>query len=248
MSSVVRYSDAVKRRLGWLFANGQSMRWLTEEIVIHRILGSGDFPLFFGSSCARTSLDVGCAGGRYLLDLLVPRSSSIVGIEYNESHTRLAHQRTDSAGLSRRVKIVRANAEELPVRDESIDFVLCTQVLEHLPSPRRAIEEIARTLRAGGRGVLSIPIPPDPISNPGHLHDDFVPSTLDSLVLASGFKILEKAFSMYAVSRAVAWLVGTLQMPLPLNFLCYLEQATSGFIKWPNPHVYVCVIEKGSPF
>jgi len=238
--------DAVKRPLGWLFANGQTMRWVTEQIVIREILESGDFPRFFNSLHSGTSLDVGCAGGRYLLDFLVPRSTSVVGVEYNDSHVRLARFRAANAGLSSCVKIYRASAEELPLEDNSIDFVLCTQVLEHLPNPRRGVEEIARTLRLGGRGILSIPIPPDPIPNPEHLHKDFLPDKLDELLLASGLRILQRAYSMYAVTRAIAWLVGTVHVPLPLNPLCYLEQATSRFIGWPKPHVYICVIERGA--
>jgi SAM-dependent methyltransferase len=239
-----QYLDAIKRPLGWLFANGQTMRWVTEQIVIRAILESGDFPSFFNSLCSGTSLDVGCAGGRYLLNFLVPRSTLVIGVEYSESHVRLANFRVANAGLASRVKIFRANAEALPLADSSVDFAVCTQVLEHLRSPRKGIEEIARALRVGGRGILSIPIPPDPISNPEHLHKDFMPHTLDELVVASGFRILQRAFSMYAVSRAIAWLVGTVQVPLPLNPLCYLEQATSRFVGWPKPHVYICVVER----
>jgi SAM-dependent methyltransferase len=244
MPSISQRLELVKRPLGWLFANGQTMRWVTEQIVIRKILKAGDFPSFFSSLCPGTSLDVGCAGGRYLLDFLVPRSASVIGVEYNHSHVRLAHCRVASAHLSSRVKIFRASAEQLPLRDKSIDFVLCTQVLEHLPSPRRGIEEIARTLRTGGRGLLSIPIPPDPIKNDEHLHKDLVPPKLDEIVQSSGLRILQRAYSMYAVSRAVAWLVGTVHLPLPLNPLCYLEEKTARLISWPRPHVYICVIEK----
>jgi hypothetical protein len=49
---------------------------------------------------------------------------------------------------------------------------------------------------------------------------------------------------MYAITRAVGWMIGTLRIPLPLNPLIRLEQATSKLIAWPNPHTYVCVVEK----
>lgn len=238
--------DAVKRSLGWLFANGQTMRWVTEQIAIREILESWEIGQFFNSLNSLTSLDVGCAGGRYLLDFLVPRSSSVIGVEFKESHAKLAQLRAANAGLSRSVMILRASAEELPLDDQSVDFVLCTQVLEHLPNPRRGVEEIARTLQPEGRGILSIPIPPDPIANSEHLHKDFLPRKLDELVSANGLRVVRRAYSMFAVTRAIAWLVGTAQVPLPLNPLCYLEQATSKFIAWPKPHTYICVIEKAA--
>lgn len=238
--------EALKLPLGWLFANGQTMRWVTEQLVIREILESSDFRQFFDSVQGGTALDVGCAGGRYLINLLVPRLNTVIGVEYNDAHVRLAHLRAARAGLSSRVRIYRASAEELPLGDRSIDFVLCTQVLEHLRSPGKGVHEIARTLRPGGRGILSIPIPPDPIPNPEHLHRDFLPHKLDELVLASGLRILQRAYSMYALTRAVEWLVETVRMPLPLNPLCHLEQATSRFIEWPKPRAYVCVIERAA--
>lgn len=146
--------------------------------------------------------------------------------------------------MSHRIKIDRGSAEELPLKDGSIDLALCTQVLEHLPNPARGVAEIARVLRSRGRGILSIPIPPDPLPNPEHLHKDFYPARLDEMIARAGLRILRKEYCMYAISRAIARLVGTIRIPLPLNPLCRLEQATSKLIAWPNPHVYVCVVEK----
>jgi SAM-dependent methyltransferase len=246
MPFVSRCLEALKLPLGWLFANAQTMRWVTEQLAIREILESNDFREFFNSVPSGTSLDVGCGGGRYLLNLLIPRSQWVVGVEYDDSHVRLARYRAARAGLSSRIRICQASAEELPLGDRSVDFVLCTQVLEHLRSPARGVEEIARTLRPGGRGILSIPIPPDPVPNPEHLHRDFLPHKLDELAQASGLKILQRAYSMYTFTRAMVWLVETVRVPLPLNPLCYLEQATSRFIEWPRPHVYICVIQRVS--
>lgn len=41
--------------------------------------------------------------------------------------------------------------------DASLDFVVCCHVLEHLKNPLKALEEIMRTLRPGGRAALAIP-------------------------------------------------------------------------------------------
>ncbi|HTI80195.1 MAG TPA: methyltransferase domain-containing protein [Acetobacteraceae bacterium] len=45
----------------------------------------------------------------------------------------------------------------IPEPDGSFDAVLCTEVLEHLPDPVRAIEELARLLRPGGALILTAP-------------------------------------------------------------------------------------------
>jgi SAM-dependent methyltransferase len=43
------------------------------------------------------------------------------------------------------------------IGDESIDTVLCSQVVEHVPRPWDAMGEIARVLKPGGVTILSVP-------------------------------------------------------------------------------------------
>jgi SAM-dependent methyltransferase len=43
------------------------------------------------------------------------------------------------------------------VPDASVDTVLCSEVLEHVPHPDRAVGEIARVLKPGGTLVITVP-------------------------------------------------------------------------------------------
>jgi SAM-dependent methyltransferase len=45
--------------------------------------------------------------------------------------------------------------EQLDVPDASFDLVLCTQVLEHVRDPAKALQEIARVLRPGGHAFVT---------------------------------------------------------------------------------------------
>jgi SAM-dependent methyltransferase len=45
--------------------------------------------------------------------------------------------------------------EALPVEDASFDLVLCTQVLEHADDPAKAVSELRRVTRPGGRVLAS---------------------------------------------------------------------------------------------
>jgi SAM-dependent methyltransferase len=45
----------------------------------------------------------------------------------------------------------------IPEKDASFDAVLCTEVLEHLPDPVRALDEMARLLRPGGTLIVTAP-------------------------------------------------------------------------------------------
>jgi len=46
---------------------------------------------------------------------------------------------------------------QLPSADESYDLILCSHVLEHIPDDSKAIAEIYRVLRPGGRAMIQIP-------------------------------------------------------------------------------------------
>lgn len=46
---------------------------------------------------------------------------------------------------------------DIPVEDNSFDNVLCTEVLEHLPYPDKAVKEFARVLKKWGKLILTAP-------------------------------------------------------------------------------------------
>jgi SAM-dependent methyltransferase len=49
------------------------------------------------------------------------------------------------------------NADAIPLDDESVDSVVCTQVFEHLKEPFAAAKEIYRVLRRGGVVLITVP-------------------------------------------------------------------------------------------
>ena len=46
---------------------------------------------------------------------------------------------------------------DLPLASASIDVVLCTDVIEHIVEPKRALEEMSRVLRPGGTVIVFTP-------------------------------------------------------------------------------------------
>ncbi|MFW6338786.1 MAG: ArsR/SmtB family transcription factor [Alkalispirochaetaceae bacterium] len=94
--------------------------------------------------------DVGCGNGK-LSALLASSGNDVIGVDNAEEQIRLARELYDGrAGLSFRV----AEAEELPFPDESLDVVVFSHSLHHMPRPERALHEAARTLVPRGRIVL----------------------------------------------------------------------------------------------
>jgi SAM-dependent methyltransferase len=93
-------------------------------------------------------LENGCGVGMYV-EHLIPWSGQVIGLEYDESRAREAHARA--------AFMVCAAGEKLPFPDETFDLILSHEVLEHVQDDRLAVEEMARTLRSGGRMVIFVP-------------------------------------------------------------------------------------------
>jgi ubiquinone/menaquinone biosynthesis C-methylase UbiE len=55
-----------------------------------------------------------------------------------------------------RIDIV-SDITEIPVEAGSFDAVLCTEVLEHVPDPVRAIDELSRIIKPGGTLIITAP-------------------------------------------------------------------------------------------
>jgi ubiquinone/menaquinone biosynthesis C-methylase UbiE len=67
-----------------------------------------------------------------------------------------SHQLRDGKGYGQ-IDIV-SDICNIPVEDESMDVVLCTEVLEHVPDPIAAVNEITRILKKDGILILTAPL------------------------------------------------------------------------------------------
>jgi SAM-dependent methyltransferase len=63
---------------------------------------------------------------------------------------RVALDLQRSAGIA-----IVGDARALPIRDAVFDIVLCTEMLEHVPEPQVAIDEMRRVLKPGGTLLLT---------------------------------------------------------------------------------------------
>ena len=55
------------------------------------------------------------------------------------------------------VGFLRADAQQFPLRDETVDAVISLAVLQLIPNPAATLAEIARVLRPGGRMAIMMP-------------------------------------------------------------------------------------------
>jgi ubiquinone/menaquinone biosynthesis C-methylase UbiE len=95
-------------------------------------------------------LDVGCGSGHLVQELAraVGPSGRAVGVELSDDQLNAARERCADVPF---VELLHADVCDLPLEDGSLDGVSAIQTLEYVPDVDRALSEIRRVLRPGGR-------------------------------------------------------------------------------------------------
>lgn len=94
-------------------------------------------------------LDIGCGTGALTREI-VGRAATITGIDLSESMLSVARQLCPTATFQ------QGSADDLPFGPSSFDAVVSAFMLMFVSDPKRAIGEMQRILRPGGRVVASI--------------------------------------------------------------------------------------------
>lgn len=99
-------------------------------------------------------LDVGCGTGDDVLRMaaIVGPFGRVVGLDLSETMIELARRRAEGKDLP--VEFIPGSVYDLPFPDDSFDACRCERVFQHLDEPIRALREIVRVIRPGGRILL----------------------------------------------------------------------------------------------
>ena len=137
------YSSPVARwLLGSSFHPGGAA--LTRRLIRSLQMGPGD-----------TVADVACGPGESSLQLAREVGCHVVGIDLSPDSVESARRAAADEGLDGSVRFLVGDAEALPLRDASLDGVLCECSLCTFPDKRAAAAELSRVLKPGGRLALS---------------------------------------------------------------------------------------------
>lgn len=130
----------------------------------------------------------------------------------------------------------------IPLPDQSLDAVLCTEVLEHVPQPTDVLAEFARLLKPDGKLLLTTPVNSWLHMEPYHYYGGYTPYWFEHWLPKQGFRLesiapqggpgrvavlaLENFYNQLrtrerhisSVARLASWLV-RLGLKLPVHYL-----------------------------
>ena len=127
------------------FDEVERFRYETQPFM-SRIIGFDQFP-------GKKLLEVGCGLGTDLLQF-ARGGASVTGVDLTLQSIELVKKRFELDGLSVDARV--SDAEHLPFPDNSFDVVYSFGVLHHTPNTQKAIDEVHRVLKPGGKIIIML--------------------------------------------------------------------------------------------
>jgi SAM-dependent methyltransferase len=116
----------------------------------------------FGLKDGERLLDVGCGVGRHVLTGYRLKNIEAVGIDLGLDDLKTTAERfrqdfKEAQNPTKTLLLAVGDATNLPFSDRCFDKLICSEVLEHIPDYRSALQEIRRVLKPGGILAISVP-------------------------------------------------------------------------------------------
>ncbi len=170
-------------------------------------------------------LDLGC-GPRPYMHLYAPYCDKTIGADL-----------PDSPFPKNKVDIYCA-ATKIPLENESVDFILSTEVLHDMPEPIDMLAEMHRILKIGGTILITTPFVV-PIVDGKYDHYRYTKYGLEYLLSKSGFEVLD----IIPVSDVIGAMITLAIKPwLKIWYLLAKKTRLNFFYSIYNPFLLVTVI------
>ncbi len=139
-------------------------------------------------ACEAVVADLGCGTGA-LTEALAPACRALIAVDREQAMLDAAARRLDALD---NVELRLGDLLDLPILDRELDVAVCALVLHHIEDPRRALAEIARALKPGGRALIVDMQEHDREvyrRTMGHHHLGFSRDTLDRVARSAGLRL-----------------------------------------------------------
>ena len=131
--------------------------------------------------------DLGCGTGQ-MSELIAPHVAKVVAVDGSDDMVQSARKRLKAM---HQVEVRRGDMEALPIDDAQLDVAITALVLHHVPEPARALVEMHRVLKPGGRVMIVDMLPHDRVEyqqQMGHVWLGFSEKTIKKFLEGAGFE------------------------------------------------------------
>jgi len=145
-------ADSLFERVAWLYAFCRERLFRDDTARMISAIWQNQTP-----TPGTKIVELGCGPGFYSRKLAqrFPQIA-VTGVDRSESQLRRARQRATAQNVNNCV-FERVNALALPSKDASFDVLIASRILTVLPDHKRAVAEMFRVLKLGGRCFIAEP-------------------------------------------------------------------------------------------
>jgi len=149
-------------------------------------------------------LEIAPGPGYLAIELAKLGTYTIVGLDISASFVRIATQNARTAGVN--IEFRRGDAAAMPFDAASFDFIICRAAFKNFTEPLKALHEMHRVLKVGGKALI-VDLRPDvaPEAIDTYVQNmDF--HRLDALITKWVFKhmLIKRAYSKEQLRNMVA--------------------------------------------
>ena len=104
----------------------------------------------------KTILDAGAGVGRLTMELFKRGAKDVYPLDISSEMLEIARRNMKKRGIHDNYGFVQGDIENLGFKESMFDVVVCIHTFVHLPSTSKAIYELARVIKPGGKLILDI--------------------------------------------------------------------------------------------
>ena len=97
-------------------------------------------------------LEVAPGPGYFCIELAKLGDFAITGLDISHTFVEIASHKAAEARV--KVDFEQGNASSMPFADDTFDFLVCRAAIKNFADPVRALQEMRRVLKPGGRGLI----------------------------------------------------------------------------------------------
>ncbi len=152
LNEEIKFDKYEKRRVGYHWEQ------ISKSVTKMNIFVKARYGLVLNQvklSVGKRILDIGCGDGALTYLLSQQKKAYVIGVDPSIEAINFAKKKTRG---TKNIEFVIASAYNLPFVDDSIDYVVSSDVIEHLQQPEKMLLEIKRAFNGNGKVVITTPI------------------------------------------------------------------------------------------